>query len=288
MFKVLQKGQLFDSGRRVGAFKIFIVTHTGVHGARQKLRRREHKSAKKIGTRVELDPTATGMDPTATDSVPTRAGSLRVHRWEPSASSSPPPLTVVTVHPWAPLGGSEYNTIGIAREMAAAGLRAVTFNMRSSSMVWGVLSNHSSEVGQVVDVCEWALTTFPDSKVLLLGSSAGAPQAGSALDKVPGIVGYAAVGYTFGWLSSIAFGRHFDALLKSSKPRLLIMGDRDEFTSESQLRSMLQKVKSDTPCESVIYPGCGHFELESPSYDGRVSRTVLEWIENRGLRGRGK
>ena len=102
---------------------------------------------------------------------------------------------------------------------------------------------------------------------------------------MPGIVGYASVGYTFGWLSSIAFGRHFDALLKSSKPRLLIMGDRDEFTSESQLRGMLEKVRRDTPCESVIYPGCGHFELESPAYDGRVSQTVLEWIDKCGLRG---
>ena len=92
------------------------------------------------------------MDPTATDIVRSRAGELRVHRWEPASAS--PPLTVVTVHPWAPLGGSEYNCVGIASAMAAAGLRAVTFNMRSSSMVWGVLSNHGSEVGQVVDASD--------------------------------------------------------------------------------------------------------------------------------------
>lgn len=185
------------------------------------------------------------------DSVQSRAGNLRIHRWEPA---SPAPLTVVTVHPWATLGGSEANCVGIAETLARAGLRAVTFNMRSSSMVWGVLSNHSSEVRQVVDVCEWANATF-GAPVLLFGSSAGAPQAGSALDQCACVVGYvrrmvsipravccclasffcepivsrnprrwqASVGYTFGWFAAVGFGRHFDAILRSPKPRLLIM-----------------------------------------------------------------
>ena len=120
------------------------------------------------------------------DSVQSRAGKLRIHRWEPA---SPAPLTVVTVHPWATLGGSEANCVGIAETLARAGLRAVTFNMRSSSMVWGVLSNHSSEVRQVIDACEWANATF-GAPVLLFGSSAGAPQAGSALDQCACVVGY--------------------------------------------------------------------------------------------------
>ena len=223
------------------------------------------------------------MNPTATESVQTRGGTLKIHRWEPAVSQTSPPLTVVTVHPWAPLGGSEYNCIGIARALAAAGHRAVTFNMRSSSMVWGVLSNHASEVRQVTDVCKHYLDAFPGSKVLLFGSSAGAPQAGSALDECDGIVGMAAVGYTFGWLSSIAFGRHFPAILSSSKPRLLIMGNRDEFTSETQLRGMLKKVRRGSPIETVIYEGCGHFELESPAYDEQVAQTVLDWINKQGL-----
>ena len=96
-------------------------------------------------------------------------------------------------------------------------------------------------------------------------------------------VGMAAVGYTFGWLSSIAFGRHFPAILSSSKPRLLIMGNRDEFTSETQLRGMLKKVRRGSPIETVIYEGCGHFELESPAYDEQVAQTVLDWINKQGL-----
>jgi hypothetical protein len=93
-----------------------------------------------------------------------------------------------------------------------------------------VLSNHKSEVEQIVDVCDWAAHTF-GTEVLLLGSSAGAPQAGSALDKRNCVVGLACVGYTFGWIASIGFGRHFASLLRSKKPRLLIMGDQDEVRS---------------------------------------------------------
>lgn len=218
--------------------------------------------------------------------VTTRAGKLNVHVWDSHLPASPPrpSLTIVTVHPWAPLGGSEFNCAGVAREFAAAGLRALSFDLRSSSMVWGVLSNHSSEVNQVVDVCEWAAKTF-GGQVLLFGSSAGSPQAGSALDQCESVVGLACVGYTWGWLSSVAFGRHFSAFLKSPKPRLSIMGDRDEFTSESTLRRQLAKGSKSGACESIIFPGVGHFELESPAFDGRVTQAVLEWIGRKGWHG---
>ena len=63
------------------------------------------------------------------------------------------------------------------------------------------------------------------------------------------------------------------------------MGDRDEFTSESQLQAMLAKARRGTPLESVIYPGVGHFELESPAFDEQVSATVLEWIDKQQWRG---
>ena len=70
--------------------------------------------------------------------------------------------------------------VGPSSSLAEAGVRAISFNMNSSSMVWGVLSNHASEVRQIVDVCAWAKQTWARDSVMLFGSSAGAPQAGSA------------------------------------------------------------------------------------------------------------
>ena len=211
--------------------------------------------------------------------VSTRAGALKVHCWEPDAGITAP-LTVVTVHPWAVLGGSEYNCVGICQVLAQRGFRAISFNLRSSSMVWGVLSNHSSEVRQIHDVCVWASQTFAPARIVLFGSSAGAPQAGSALDLTESVVGAVCVGYTFGWFASIGFGRHFGALLRSEKPRLMIMGDRDEFTSEATLRKQVAKAREGTICESFIFRGIGHFELESPDYDEEVARCTIEWLQN--------
>lgn len=214
------------------------------------------------------------MQPKTFD-VNTRAGALKVHCWEGArggGGNDAPMLTIVTVHPWAVLGGSEYNCIGISKCLAQGGrYRALTFNMRSSSMVWGVLSNHSAEVKQVQDVCAWASREF-GSQLLLLGSSAGAPQAGSALDQCDEVVGAAMVGYTFGLLASVGFGRHFGAVLRSQKPRLFIMGDRDEFTSEQQLRSKMAKARSGSVCECVVYEGVGHFGEHAHTHKSAARR----------------
>ena len=217
--------------------------------------------------------------PSTTHDVETRAGTLRVHAWMPSTLAAA--ITVVTVHPWAPLGGGEHNTQGIARALSEAGVRAVSFEMSSSSMVWGVLTNHGREVRQIIDVCHWVKETWPEGDVMLFGSSAGSPQAGSALAHTGGVVGLACVGYTWGWLSSLAFGRHFGNFLESSKPKLLITGDRDEFTPLPILERMVKKAKPGT-VESRVVSGVGHFELETPQYDGQIAAWVIEWMERQG------
>ena len=81
------------------------------------------------------------MSPTKPEvfEVPTPSGSLDVRSFSPEQ----PTLTVVTVHPWASLGGGEHNCIGIARTLARTlGVRVLTFEMRASWMVWGVATAH--------------------------------------------------------------------------------------------------------------------------------------------------
>lgn len=210
--------------------------------------------------------------------VNTPSGELCVHCWEGSTTCN---LTVVTVHPWASLGGGEHNCIGIAKKLKSNGLRTLTFELKTSSMVWGVFSGHGSEVEQVIAVCNWASERY-GGKILLLGSSAGAPMAGSALDQVDCAIALAVVGYTFGWLSSVAFGSHFSYLLRSTKPKLFIMGEADEFTAVSQLEAMVAKAAG-TENKMVIVPGVGHFHLESPAFDGRVSDLVVSWLQEVNL-----
>ena len=182
-----------------------------------------------------------------TKQVDTNAGVINVHIFEPKKTSTIRG-TIVTVHPWATLGGSEHNTIGLARHIINTklkddiGWRVITFNMQSTpilkgGILGGVLCAHSFEVQQIIDVMNWVSKRHGrEHNTILLGSSAGAPQSGSALaqleeEKNVNISAYVAVGYTFGKLASIGFYGHFNSIVTATSPKLFIMGSKDEFTS---------------------------------------------------------
>lgn len=62
------------------------------------------------------------------------------------------------------------------------------------------------------------------------------------------------------------------------------MGEKDEFTSVSQLQEMIGKMKRDSnKVESKIVEDVGHFKLESPHYDSVVSDLVIDWLENNSI-----
>ena len=149
--------------------------------------------------------------PTTTHQVDTNAGVIDVHIFEPKKTSTIIG-TIVTVHPWATLGGSEHNTIGLARHIVNSklkndtGWRVITFNMQSTpilkgGILGGVLCAHAYEVQQIIAVVNWVSKTCgKDHNIILLGLSAGAPQSGSALaqleqEKNVNISAYIAVGY---------------------------------------------------------------------------------------------
>jgi dienelactone hydrolase len=257
----------------------------------------------------------------STHAVASLSSKIEVHVFEPpqSASANKDSCditgTIVTVHPWATLGGGEHNTIGLARHITSQTeskhkWRVITFSLQSTPIwrggaVWGILSKHSYEVEQIVDVTKWAMSTY--GPVVLLGSSAGAPMAGSAMEQLlqdgrskDNFIAYVAIGYTFGNFASLGFGRHFSAVTSTGKtcsmcgtdqtsdaiivrPKLFIMGEKDEFTTVTQMEKAVAKMKANC-CESrvdtSVVADVGHFELESPGYDAYVSKLVLQWLEN--------
>ena len=272
---------------------------------------------------------------------------IDAHVFEPSESTGGPIRgTIVTVHPWSALGGGEHNTIGLARQIittrqnsirsklrkqqeggdlglgaggsssSSSSWRVVTFALKSNSFwrggpIGGILTNHSYEVQQIVDVVHWVQQKYgmmlagSNNNIVVLGSSAGAPMAGTAVarlneDQQHGytiVSAYIAVGYTLGKLASLGFGRHFSSLLSSSTssstssttttvPKLFIMGERDEFTSVDQLNDMAQQMmrannngNGGNVVDVEIVPDVGHFELESPRYDPLVAKMVLDWLD---------
>ena len=103
----------------------------------------------------------------------------------------------------------------------------------------------------------------------------GAPIAGSAVDKALGVVAYVALGYPFGRLASILFGRHNKAILESTKPKLFVMGTNDGFTSVKQLESKLKSAAGRV--EMHLVPNVGHFQMEGPAYDEMMASLIADF-----------
>ncbi|GMI92386.1 hypothetical protein like AT5G19630 [Hibiscus trionum] len=188
-------------------------------------------------------------------------------------------LVIVLVHPYSVLGGRQALLKGMATGLAGNGYRAVTFDMRGAGRSTGRASlTGFAEVKDVIAVCNWVSENLSSHRILLVGSSAGAPIAGSAVDQVEQVVGYVSLGYPFGMMASILFGRHHKAILRSEKPKLFVMGTRDGFTSVKQLENKLKSASGHN--ETHLMEGVSHFEMEGPAYDAEMVKLILKFIDS--------
>lgn len=188
-------------------------------------------------------------------------------------------LAIVLVHPYSLMGGCQGMLWGLASGLANFGYLAVTFDMRGVGRSTGGKSvTGFAEVKDVISVCRWVCENLSVNKILLVGSSAGAPIAGSAVDQVKQVVGYVSIGYPFGLMASILFGRHHKAILQSPKPKLFIMGTRDGFTSVKQLKNKLCSAAGRV--ETHLIEGVSHFELEGPEFDAQMVDLVVKFAES--------
>ncbi|MED6148663.1 hypothetical protein PIB30_055101 [Stylosanthes scabra] len=200
---------------------------------------------------------------------------LRTRLFNPS-SDPHGAMAIVLVHPYSVLGGSQGLLKGIASALADNGYVAVTFDMRGVGKSTGRASlTGFSEVNDVVSVSNWLSNHLSLRRILLVGSSAGAPIAGSAVDRIEQVIGYVSIGYPFGITASILFGRHHKAILQSQKPKLFIMGTQDGFTSVKQLKN---KLASAAGCVKIhLIDGVGHFQMEGPAYDAQMVDLILKF-----------
>ncbi|XP_010420774.1 PREDICTED: uncharacterized protein LOC104706298 [Camelina sativa] len=188
-------------------------------------------------------------------------------------------LVIVLVHPFSLLGGCQALLKGIASELASKGFKAVTFDTRGAGESTGRATlTGFAEVKDVVAVCRWLCENVGAHRILLVGSSAGAPIAGSAVEQVEQVVGYVSLGYPFGLMASILFGRHHKAILSSPKPKLFVMGTTDGFTSVSQLKKKLGSAVGRT--ETHLIEGVSHFQMEGPEYDSQVTGIICNFISS--------
>lgn len=184
----------------------------------------------------------------------------------------------VLVHPWGFLGGSLSNTYHYAERLSRKhGIECVVFNTRGVGKSTGTATfGCSAEIDDALGACDWVRANL-QRRMVIVGSSAGAAIAGSALDRVNEVDGYVGIGYTFGTLSSFVLGRHYNAIIASPKPKLFVMGSKDGFTSVAQLDSMTKKMEK---VQYKIVPDAGHFTLESGEYSDIMSDFIADFMKS--------
>lgn len=92
------------------------------------------------------------------------------------------------------------------------------------------------------------------------------------------MVGYVSIGYPFGLMASILFGRHHKAILQSPKPKLFVMGTRDGFTSVKQLQNKLSSAAGRV--ETHLIEGASHFQMEGPDFDSQMVDLIGSFAES--------
>ena len=185
---------------------------------------------------------------------------------------------IIFVHQWGLLGGSGALMEGLARNMASLNYNSITFDLRGVGKSSGKSSwTNFTEVSDLKTVIDYVIKTY-DKKILLVGSSAGAPIIGYTLDYSPQIIGGTLIGMVWGVWASIVFSWSYENIEKSIKPKLFIIGDKDEFTSIAQYNNRITKIKGELNDVKLIQ-GKNHFEIESPYYDKTISKWIVEFIE---------
>lgn len=191
-------------------------------------------------------------------------------------------VMIIFVHQYAIMGGQGQLMEGMARRVVKQGYDALTFDLRGAGRSTGKSSwTNQNELLDVQTVVDYALQSTK-KKIFLVGSSGGAPLAGATLDYSPRILGGLFVGYVWGFWASILFGWAYASLQNSSKPKLFVVGTKDEFTSMSQYEDRIARLSG--PLNEIrIIEGKNHFEIEAPVYDQQIADWIDEFLSKISL-----
>jgi alpha/beta superfamily hydrolase len=168
----------------------------------------------------------------------------------------------VVCHPHPQLGGTMENEIvrRCCRYISETGIEAVTFNFRGVHKSEGTYDAGPGERADTLAVLDHLLKVSPKARVAVVGYSFGAwvgLDAGNScasVDVLAAIAPVARADYSF--------------LQPSSKRKLIVWGEHDEYTNEQARQEFLQRLSP--PVETTIVPGVGHL------FGGRVDDLAMK------------
>lgn len=176
-------------------------------------------------------------------------------------------VAVIVTHPWGPLGGNLHNNVVVAAVLyfQRLGLTTCRFDFCGTQIGFGY-----TQVEQLKKVTEKLLDgdfcqgKTPPKSVLMVGYSYGSLITTSASAAFPQCIGSIAISPPFGvqmWLLLFASQGHLQTAAKEAPhlPRLFVLGDKDNFTSEKSFRSTLDQYFSSQYATAAVVQGADHF-----------------------------
>jgi uncharacterized protein len=169
-------------------------------------------------------------------------------------------VAVILTHPWGPLGGCMHDSVitTLSRFFQQyAHMTTLRFDFAGSQIGSG-----SYQVQQVCDAAKYLREDIsnPPQFLLLIGYSYGSLIAASASTQIPNCIGCISLAPPWAvqhWLLMFHSSFHFEhSRLTRNFPRLYVMGDCDNFTSEATFRKTVDMIPNST-CE--VLKNCNHF-----------------------------
>lgn len=186
-------------------------------------------------------------------------------------------VAVICAHPWGPLGGSMHDitVMHTLRTFAEAGLTTLRFNFRSG------IGRGNQSADDVFFMARYLLDELPPlerpTQLIICGYSYGSIPAAAAVMEISETIGFVMIAPPLDYAAPLYLFNH-DALITRccdetanvGKPRLLLIGDRDNFCSMESFEALASRMPG--PKTVRVVAGLDHFQIYTS-----VPQQVRQW-----------
>lgn len=177
---------------------------------------------------------------------------------------------MVLCHPHPLYGGDMNNNVVMALYHAciAEGWPTLRFNFRGTGGSSGRFADGIGEQEDVKAACQFLQTETGVSQIIMIGYSFGAAVGCAIVDKMSSVMGYCAISYPFTFIPEFVKTAH------TTKPKLFVMGTKDNFTTVSAFQEAMEQMPE--PKETHLLPGIDHFW---GGHERQLKEIVLDWLK---------
>mmetsp|Transcript_18024 Transcript_18024/g.41356 ORF Transcript_18024/g.41356 Transcript_18024/m.41356 type:complete len:269 (+) Transcript_18024:64-870(+) len=174
-------------------------------------------------------------------------------------------LAVICTHPWGPLGGNMNNNVVLAIIVWFQRLKITTMRFDFNGSQFGRGGRQVDQVKEAANFLltgqhriaksESATTKSPPKYILLIGYSYGSIISASASATVPQCIGSIMVSPPLAvrhWLYMFNGDHHLEQARKRGLPLLMMIGSKDNFTSEDAFMDIVQTMPETTTTGAVL------------------------------------